>query len=55
MAYNSGIGALKDNFGRPTFDPSKGGVKGGVQGGGFYMGLLQDHNIQQIQRWHCYS
>lgn len=42
MAYNSGIGALKDNFGRPTFDPSKGGVKGGVQGGGFYMGLLQD-------------
>ncbi|MGG7553147.1 PAAR-like protein [Chryseobacterium arthrosphaerae] len=42
MAYNSGIGALKDNFGRPKFDPAKGGAKGGVQGGGFYMGLLQD-------------
>ncbi|WP_294307430.1 PAAR-like protein [uncultured Chryseobacterium sp.] len=42
LAGTAGIGALKDNFGRPGFDPSKGGAKGGVQGGGFYMGLLQD-------------
>lgn len=42
IATSSGLGALKDNFGKPGFDPTKGGVKGGIQGGGFYMGLLQD-------------
>lgn len=40
MAYNSGIGALKDNFGRPTFDPSKGGVKGGGAGRWLLYGIV---------------
>ena len=39
---NSALGALKDNFGKPSFDPAKGGAKGGIQGGGLYLGLLQD-------------
>lgn len=37
IALNSGLNALKDNFGKPQLNSTK-----GVEGGGLYIGLLQD-------------